>query len=183
MDRIRRLIEGPGSGGERGFAAPLDVEGCHHRRLCVAFDLDRKVEDRHDTIAHLFVDDAVVRPYALRALILEDTDDITQLDRVHPFGETSITADVGEKDGSSSGDVPVLLDAAESTFADRANIRVHLALCDAENSERHGQRTTDRDRHAHLIPTPSADTSMVASSPRHLTTVSTITANVNVPLF
>ena len=82
----------------------------------VAFDFDRKVEDRHETIAHLFVDDAVVRPYALRALILEDADDITQLDRVHPFGETSITTDVGEKDGSSSGDVPVLLDATKSTF-------------------------------------------------------------------
>src|SRR5262249_23488586 len=66
-------------------------------------------------------------------------------------------------------------DPTKSTFADRANIRVHLALCDAENSKRHGQRTTDRDRDAHLIPASAADTrSMVANCPWHLTTYSKI---------
>src|SRR5215469_15086332 len=69
----------------------------------------------------------------------------------------------------------MLLDAAEGTFADRANVWVHLALRDAENTERHGQRTTDRDRHAHLIPAASADTRVVASSPRHLGSHSPVT--------
>jgi hypothetical protein len=113
-----------------------------------------------------------VRPDALSALILEDTDDIAQLDRVHPFGETGITADVGKQDGGSSGDVPALLDPTKGTFADCANIRIHLALCDAENSKRHSQRTTDWDRHTHLIPATTADTSIVANGPWHLTTFS-----------
>ena len=61
----------------------------------------------------------------------------------------------------------MLLDSAESAFADRANIRVHLASCNAENPERHGERTTDRDRHAHLIPAASADTGTVANGLGH----------------
>src|SRR5207245_3047721 len=103
----------PDPGGERGLAAPLDVEGCRHRRLGVALDLDRKVEDRHQTIAHLLVDDAVVRPNALSALILEGADDVAQLDRVHALGEAGITADVGEQDGGRSGDVPMLFNSTE----------------------------------------------------------------------
>ena len=58
----RRLIERSGYSGERGFAAPLDVECRRHGRLRVALDLDRKIEDRHYAIAHLLVDDTVVRP-------------------------------------------------------------------------------------------------------------------------
>ena len=172
IDRFGRPIEMLDPRDKRGFAALLDIEGCHHRSLGVALDLDRKVEDRHETIAHLFVDDAVVRPDALSALILEDTDDITQLDRVHSFGEAGVTADVGKQDGGGGRDVPVLLDPTKGTFADRANIRVHLALCDAENSERHCQQTTDWDRNPHLIPAATADTSIVANGSRHLTTFS-----------
>jgi hypothetical protein len=44
----------------------------------------------------IVVDDAVVLPDPLSALILEGADDITKLNRVHPFGEAGITANVGE---------------------------------------------------------------------------------------
>ena len=80
-----------------------------------------------------------------------------------------------------SGNVLVFLDAAEGTFADCANIRVHLALRDAENSERHSKWTADRDRHAHLIPAASADKSMVRSDPMHLTTISPNNASHSSP--
>jgi len=100
-----------------------------------------------------------VRPDGLSALALKYADDFTQLDRVHPLGQAGIAADIGEQDGNDSGDVLVFLDAAEGTFADCANIRVHLALRDAENSERHREWTADRDWHTHLIPAASADAS------------------------
>jgi len=122
-------------------------------------DLNWKVEDCPSGVAHLLVHDAIVRPDGLSALALKYADDFTQLDRVHPLGQAGIAADIGEQDGNDSGDVLVFLDAAEGTFADCANIRVHLALRDAENSERHREWTADRDWHTHLIPAASADAS------------------------
>ena len=156
-ERIHRIIQTSRHGGERCLTALLYVEGGQYRRLRVALDLDRKVEDRHQTVAHLLVDDAVVRPDALGTLILEGADDVAQLYRVHPFGEPGISADVGEKDGCNSRDVAALFNPAEGMFADRANVRVHLALREAEDSERHRERTADWNWHPHLIPATPAD--------------------------
>ena len=41
---------------------------------------------------------------------------LTHLDRVHPLGQAGIAVDIGEQDGNDSGDVLLLLDAAEGTF-------------------------------------------------------------------
>ncbi len=169
---IRRRTKTRGQGGERRLAASLNVESRRHRHLSMLLDLNWKVEDCHQAVAHLLVHDAIVRPDGLSALALKYADDFTQLDRVHPLGQAGIAADIGEQDGNDSGDVLVFLDAAEGTFADCANIRVHLALRDAENSERHREWTADRDWHSHLIPAASADKSMVRSGPMHLTTIS-----------
>src|SRR5438128_12930 len=77
-------------------------------RFGMALDLDRKVEDGHQAIAHLLVDDAVMRPDALRALIMERADGVAQLDRVHLMGKLGISADISEQDGGGGGDVPAL---------------------------------------------------------------------------
>ena len=73
----RRLTKARGHGSECRIAAALNVEGRRYRRLGVVLDLDRKVEDSHKSIAHLLVHDAIVRLDGLSALVLEDTDDLT----------------------------------------------------------------------------------------------------------
>ncbi|MNY46189.1 hypothetical protein D3C86_1813470 [compost metagenome] len=57
--------------------------------------------------------------------------------------------------------VALLLDVAKGAFADRADIRVHLASGDAECPKGKGKRPADRDRHAHLIPAAPADAGAV----------------------
>src|SRR5262245_24612834 len=102
-----------------------------------------------------------MRPNALRAMVLEGAYDVAQNQWIDSLREAGIAADVGEQDGSHSGNVTSPLDLAKSRLANRADVRIHCALRDAKNPERQRQRTTNWDRHAHLIPTAAADARMI----------------------
>ena len=97
---IRRRTKTRGQGGERRLAASLNVESRPHRRVSMSLDLNWKVEDCHQAVAHLLVDDAVVRPDGLSALVLKYADDVTQLRQGPSVRQAGIAADVGEQDGS-----------------------------------------------------------------------------------
>ena len=61
---IRRHTKTRGQGSERRIAASLNVESRRDRHLSMLLDLNRKVEDCHQAIAHLLVHDGIVRQMA-----------------------------------------------------------------------------------------------------------------------
>ena len=125
---------------KRCRAQALDVPCRQDRGLRVVLPNNRKVEDRHQAVAHRLVDNAVMRPDGLSAAILEQADDLAQshpLDLLPKMGEA---ADVGKQDGRARRHMALLLDVAEGTLADRTDVRVHLAAGNAEGAKRQRQR-------------------------------------------
>ena len=142
---------------QRGGAILLDLLRGQDRGAGVILSDDRKIEDRHQAVAHLLVDDAVMRPDRLRAAILEQADDLAQLHRLDALRQIREAPDIGKQDGGVDSDLALLLDILEGAFADRADIGVHLAAGDAEGAEGQGKRAADRNRHMHLVPAAATD--------------------------
>ncbi|MCY1240620.1 hypothetical protein D9M72_534750 [compost metagenome] len=148
-------------------AEPLDVPPGQDRGFRVIFPDNGKIEDRHQPVAHLLVDDAVMRPDRLGAAVLKQADDFAEPDTLDALGQMGEAADVGKKNGRACRNVTLLLDVTEGAFADRADVRVHLAAGDAEGTKRQRQRPANGDRHVHLVPASAADPGVAAIGRLH----------------
>src|ERR1700722_20033520 len=119
--------------------------------------LDRKIEPRHDGVAHRLVDDAVVLPDRLAANVVKGVEKLG--DRAARLGlrEARIAPQIGEQDGRVDLDLRRLHDPLEHRLADRAGVGIHAALADADRAEWHCGDGAQSNGQLHILPAPQAE--------------------------